>query len=81
MPAPIIDTELARVLYKTTDYTSERLAKRMGVSRQVLGDWIHGRRDPVPARRRAQLVIHLEAHGIPLFDDEGYALPVREHLR
>lgn len=68
-------TELERLLREQGE-TFEGLAKKLGVGRQQMGKWATGRQE-LPRRRQAQLILHLEAHGIPLFDDEGFALPER----
>jgi hypothetical protein len=75
-PPPVIKTEVARLLYEREGAKIEWLAYKLGVSRQKVGDWVAGRSE-VPRRRQAQIILHLEAHGIPLFDEHGVALPVR----
>lgn len=76
---PVVQTELARLLYKVQGSTIERLAEQLGIGRQCAGKWVSGR-EAVPRRRQAQIIFYVEAGEIPLFDEDGVARPVREGI-
>jgi hypothetical protein len=79
-PAPVITTEIQRVLYADGDRTVTWLAERLGVTRQQVGQWLRGV-EVVPRRRQAQIRVHLEEPSRPLFDGTGRALSLEDYAR
>lgn len=54
--------------------TQAWLGRKLGVSRQIAGEWVRGD-DKVPRARQAQIVLFLGlVRAYPLFDRDGYAL-------
>lgn len=78
-PKPVVQTELARLLYNVQGSTIERLAEQLQIGRQCAGKWVSGR-EAVPRRRQAQIIFYVEAGEIPLFDEDGVARPVRDGI-
>jgi hypothetical protein len=74
-PAPVVRTELARILYGCESETRNVswLAAKLGVSRQTVGQWVSGNW-PVPRKRQAQIRVHVEEPSLPLFDERGTAI-------
>ncbi len=69
-------TKLARVI-EESDWTRYRLAKKLGVNRQTVGQWVAGK-EKVPRARQAQIAVHLEVVPASIFGENGVALPDRQ---
>lgn len=68
-----IETRLGKILFEADGRNIKWLADRLGVTRQMAGQWVAGRQ-PIPRRRQAQILLHLESVGVAnLFDEDGYA--------
>lgn len=68
-------TKLARLI-EESDWTRSRLAQKLGVTRQTLGQWVLGK-EKVPRARQAQIAVHLEVTPGSIFDDDGMAIADR----
>lgn len=79
-PNPVVTTELQRLLYSVEGRSVTWLAEKLGLTRQMVGQWVRGV-ETVPRRRQLQIRVHLEEPTRPLFDAAGQALSIEEYER